>query len=92
MGSVRNGKGKAAYRRMRTRLKREVAENGLPCWICGEPIDLNLPRGHRLSFTADHMEALANGGHLVRNEIRPAHMSCNARRGNHAEPEIWAAT
>lgn len=89
---VRNGKGKAAYKRKRAHLRRRVANENLPCWICGQPFDLTLPAGHRLSFTADHFEALANGGHLVRNELRPAHLACNSRRGNHADVEIWHAS
>lgn len=89
---IRDGHGKAAYRRKRARLKRDVAENGTPCHICLEPIDVTLPATHRLSFTADHMEPLATGGHLVRNGLRPAHFACNARRGTHTDTEIWAAS
>ena len=91
-GSIRDGAGHRAYRRKREVLRRQVARDGLPCWICGEPIDVTLDASDRMSFTADHFEALANGGHLVRNELRPAHRACNSRRGNAADPEIWEAT
>lgn len=90
--SNRNGKGKAAYKRKRKQLAHRVQLENLACHICGEPIDLTLPRTDRMSFTADHMVPLALGGHLVKNELRPAHLSCNARRGTHADVEIWAAT
>lgn len=89
---IRNGKGKAAYKRRREALRRRVQAQNLPCWWCGEPFDLTLPPGHRMSFTADHVTPLARGGHLVHNELRPAHQSCNARRGDAGEVEIWAAT
>lgn len=89
---IRNGKGKAAYKRKRNRLKREVEANNLPCWICLHPIDTKLPPTDRMSFTADHYLALNRGGHLVRNELRPAHRSCNSRRGDTADVEIWGAS
>ncbi|WP_396646218.1 HNH endonuclease [Microbacterium sp.] len=90
--AARNGKGKAAYKRKREALKRRVARDGLTCVFCGEPFDLTLPRGHRMSFTADHAQPLARGGHLVNNELRPSHLHCNSRRGDHTDPEVWAAT
>ncbi len=90
--SVRDGKGKAAYKRRREALKRRVQLEGLVCHVCHGAIDVNLPRTDRMSFTADHMQALANGGHLVHNELRPAHLSCNARRGDRADTEVWGAT
>ncbi len=92
--SIRDGKGKAAYKRKREQLKRRVQREGLTCHICGGEIDVTLDRRDRMSFTADHMEPLARGGHLVRNELRPAHLSCNARRGDAAEVKLdgWGAT
>jgi hypothetical protein len=33
-----------------------------------------------MSFTADHVEAIANGGSMT-GALRPAHRSCNSRRG-----------
>jgi 5-methylcytosine-specific restriction endonuclease McrA len=90
--SIRNGKGKAAFKRKREQLLRRVQRDELPCHICGLPFDLTLPPQHAMSFTADHVEPLALGGHLVRNELLPAHRSCNARRGAHGDPEIWEAS
>lgn len=52
----------------------------LPCWLCGRPIDYNTDWRAPQSFTADHVEALANGGKLL-GELRPAHRACNSRRG-----------
>ena len=61
-------------------LRRHVQNTGAPCWLCGKTIDLGLPYTHRMSFTADHVDARGNGGSLL-GEIRPAHRSCNSRRG-----------
>lgn len=89
---VRDGKGKNAYLRQRAALRRRVARDGLTCWLCGEPFDLTLSDKSAMGFSADHVEALNNGGHLVRNELRPAHLGCNARRGDRPDVEIWEAT
>lgn len=100
MGSrrVRDGKGHRAYRRKQAALKRRTARENLPCgygsthgWGCGEPIDTKLPAGKRLSFTADHDDALDNGGSLL-GFLVPMHLSCNSRKSNNAPAEIWAAT
>lgn len=90
--SIRDGKGHRAYRRQQAALKRRTAVEDLPCWLCGDSIDTRLPSTDRMSFTADHFEPLNTGGHLTRNELRPAHRSCNSRRGDAIMPEIWTAT
>lgn len=97
--SIRNGKGHRAYRRAQGALKRRTRAQDLPCgygspsgWGCGEHIDTDLPDTDRMSFTADHDDALGNGGSLVGQTLVPMHRVCNARKSNHAATEIWAAT
>jgi len=97
--SIRDGKGHRAYRRQQAALKRRTARDNLPCgygsphgWGCGEPIDTTLPATHKKSFTADHGDALANGGKLVGQVLVPMHRDCNSRKGDAAPAEIWAAT
>ena len=51
------------------------------CWICGGAIDMNLPPTHGRAFTLDHLVPLAKGGTLD-GEVKPAHRSCNASRGD----------
>ncbi len=99
MTTDRNGKGHRAYRRAQAALKRRTKAENLPCgygstngWGCGEPIDTDLPATHRLSFTADHDDALANGGRLVGQLLVPMHRACNARKGNAAPTVIWEAS
>lgn len=97
MSDPRNGHGHRAYRRKQAALRRRTATDNLPCghgspFGCGQPIDTTLPAGQRLSFTADHPTAIANGGHLVRQELVPMHMGCNSRKGDAAQVEIWEAS
>lgn len=89
---ARDGKGKNAYLRKRAALRRRVAREGLTCTWCGEPFDLSLPDTSRMGFTADHPDALGNGGHLVRQELEPMHNICNVHKSDQAEVEIWSAT
>ena len=65
---------------------------GLPCALCGGPIDVELKHPHPKSFSADHVESLEAFASdpalrmrmLRRSEIQPSHLSCNARR-RHAD-------
>lgn len=50
------------------------------CWICGRPINPDLPTNHPHSFTADHVTPIAAGGHK-HGQLRAAHRVCNQRRG-----------
>lgn len=100
MGShpVRDGVGHRAFRRKQAALKRRTKREHLPCgyaspsgWGCGEQIDTDLPATDAMSFTADHDEALDNGGKLL-GFLVPMHRRCNSRKSNHAAAEIWEAT
>lgn len=89
---ARNGKGHRAYRRAQAALKRRAKAQNVPCSVCGEAIDYDGDPQGRRSFTADHPVALKNGGSLVGQELVVMCRSCNARKGDHGETEIWAAT
>lgn len=69
-----------AYRNKSEALKRKAKRLGLPCWLCGEAIDFDAPYTDRRSFTADHVDPLAVGGHIV-GVLKPAHRGCNSARG-----------
>ena len=103
MGShpIRDGKGHRAYRRKQAALKRRTARENLPCgygsphgWGCGQSIDATLPSTDRMSFTADHPDAVGNGGHLVHQDLVPMHLSCNSRKGDAAPVKLegWEAS
>lgn len=54
------------------------------CQLCFEPVDLTLPRGHRMSKTLDHIECQSWAlipDHRPSN-LRLAHWSCNSSRQN----------
>ena len=53
------------------------------CWVCGLPIDQSLHHTHRDSYTLDHVIPIDIPGTDPYDEsnIRPAHRSCNGRRG-----------
>lgn len=97
--SIRDGKGHRAYRRKRDALRRRVGRENLLCghgstegWGCGQPFDLTLPDTSSMGFTADHPDALNNGGHLVHQDLVPLHNRCNALKSDHAPTEIWEAS
>ena len=75
----------AEYIKRTQALRRAVEAHGLHCHLCDRPIDLTLPSTHPLSFTADHLDAIANGGHLY-GQLAPAHRRCNSRRQNRRLP------
>lgn len=68
------------YRKRAAELRKATSDNGWPCHLCGKPIDMTLPYTHPLAFTADHLDAIANGGQLL-GDLAPAHRRCNSRRG-----------
>jgi 5-methylcytosine-specific restriction endonuclease McrA len=55
----------------------EAKRSSPTCWLCGQPFTELDPA------TADHVEPLIHGGDLL-GELRPAHRSCNSRRGAQA--------
>jgi len=89
---IRDGKGHRAFRRKAAALRRRTAREGLTCTWCGQPIDLTLPATDRMSFTADHPQAVARGGHLVKQDLGPQHRACGSSKGDRAETEIWGAS
>ena len=69
-----------AYVAKREALKRQARKTGAPCHLCGKPFDFELDWKHPMAFTADHLDAVANGGSMT-GALKPAHRSCNSRRG-----------
>ena len=69
-----------AYVAKREALKHHAKRNNIPCWLCGQPINWNAHWKDKDSFTADHIKPVANGGKMT-GQLKPAHRSCNSRRG-----------
>lgn len=51
-----------------------------------------LPHTDPMSFTADHPEAINNGGHVYKQELTPMHRSCNSKKSDTALPVIRPAS
>ena len=77
----------------RRKLRAWLASQGLPCHLCGLPIDYSLgwyvdPRDgrrkrHPLSFEVDEIVPVSKGGSPVdRANVAPAHRICNEWRGD----------
>lgn len=79
-------------------LRKRVASLGLPCAICGKPIDYSLTtwidpkdgrrKRHPLSYELDEIVPISKGGsHIDPDNVQPTHRICNQRRGNRAMPQ-----
>ena len=77
----------------RTALRNRVAAMGLPCHLCGNPIDYSLTtyidpkdgkrKRHPLSYELDELVPVSKGGDpLDPSNVAPAHRICNQKRGN----------
>lgn len=67
----------------RTALRKRVAALGLPCALCGQPIDYSLPPGHPMSYELDEIVPVSKGGDpLDPANVQPAHRLCNQRKGD----------
>lgn len=78
------GKGNPRYANgnARRKLRARIRSLGLPCAICGRPIDYSLPAGHPMSYELDEVVPVSRGGSPTdpRN-VQPAHRICNERKG-----------
>jgi hypothetical protein len=71
-----------SYVKRRDALKRKARAGNWPCHLCrGDkgPILYDEDYRHPLSFTADHIDAVAAGGRML-GQLAPAHRSCNSKR------------
>lgn len=77
----------------RSALRKRVASWGLPCALCGKPIDYSLttyvdPRDgkvkrHPMSYELDEIVPVSRGGSPYDiDNVQPTHRICNQRRGN----------
>lgn len=73
--------GDKTYRKKQSALKHKAKRLNLPCHLCGKPFDWTITNYHDPgAFSADHVEAIANGGKLL-GELAPCHRGCNSSRG-----------
>lgn len=61
----------------RDRDRAALRRTGADCGICGQPIDYTLPYLDPMSFEADHIIAINNGGRDVLDNKQASHRRCN---------------
>ena len=81
----------------RDMLRKRVASLGLPCSLCGRPIDYSLTtyvdpkdgkrKRHPMSYELDEIVPVSMGGSPTDpDNVQPTHRICNQRRGNKEMP------
>jgi len=68
-------------RAKRRRLRAVIARDGATCWLCGQPLDLSLPRDHDHAATLDHVHPRSIGGPNAIHNLKVAHRACNLLAG-----------
>ncbi len=67
----------------RNNLRKRIKDLGLPCAICGKPIDYSLPARDPMSYELDEIIPVSRGGDpLDINNVQPAHRCCNLAKSN----------
>lgn len=73
----------------RRKLRDAVRAEGMPCALCGMPIDYSLPAGDPMSYELDEIVPVSKGGSpYERANVQPAHRICNQRKGNGTAPRL----
>lgn len=85
MAGSNGGRGRSNPRRAngsrRNAISRRLKAGGLPCWICGHPIDPGVPARNPLAFEVDELVPVSRGGDpLNPANCAPAHRCCNEWR------------
>lgn len=76
----------------RRQLRKWWRGQGLPCHLCGQPIDYDLPAGDPMSFEVDEIIPVSAGGNPLSIEnTAPAHRICNERKGARIITRLGAA-
>ena len=83
------GRSTRRYKELRAAFKSKSKANTTPCWLCGKPIDYDLPAAHPDCFNLDHAIPRSERPDLAEDptNFRPSHRICNERRGA-ADPHI----
>lgn len=76
----------------RRKLRERVRRHGLPCHICGRPIDYSLKWPHPLAYELDEIIPVAKGGDPLDPEnVAPSHRICNERKSDKMPQEMAKA-
>lgn len=64
-------------------LRRRVIAEETHCWLCHHEVDPTIPWPDPRSPAVDHVTPRSHGGDpYARDNVRLAHLGCNASRGN----------
>jgi hypothetical protein len=85
---VRPWSGRAAQDALRWTKARGRREN-LPCIICGQPIDYDLPSTDDMGCSVQHIKSRFEHPELTwdRTNWAPGHLACNKKAGAHWQPD-----
>lgn len=61
------------------------------CHICGDSVDMSLPRTSKLGATLDHVVPVSRGGVDSLENLKLAHWICNVRKSNKMGDELVAS-
>lgn len=62
--------------------RRVYFKNDGICGICNQPIDLRIKYPDLMSYSIDHIVPRSQGGSHSFTNLQPAHLGCNAKRGD----------
>lgn len=84
MATYRSRYDTRAYKKARAQFKAQGQAENAPCWLCGQPIDYNAPKGNPDAHTLDHLHPVSTAPELHNDPAnwRHAHAHCNSKRGN----------
>lgn len=77
------------------KLKANLRAQRRPCWLCGQPINYDLPADDPESFSVDHMKPRSTHPHLAEDpsNLGATHLRCNKSRGvREPQPTIGATS
>ena len=77
---------------LRNKMRARLAAKRRGCWMCGLPIDYNLPAGHPHAYECDELVPVSKGGSPYDPaNLDAAHRLCNQWRGNLSVAAVAAA-
>lgn len=56
--------------------------DGVNCYLCGDDVDMSLPRTSRLGATLDHVIPISKGGSDSMENLRLTHWICNVKKSD----------
>ena len=70
-------------------MRKELAADRSPCWMCGLPIPANVGHRHPYAMELDEVVPISKGGSPTdRANVRRAHRCCNQWRGDKDVSEV----